>query len=573
MKTLLTILLVILLVTPAFASSTCDINTEKASNLSVEGGELSEEGSSYYNQYLDALDGTPQDIKSALKLLNSAIVKARAAKDKYIESNYFIEKAQQSCSGIDLSIANAVALHIQSAIESVNKELSPREVNDDSLIWTNQYVFEKYQCLSNFIHANKTNAAIYWIENGNINLNYRSETEDPLLIIAAKNGALDIVKSLVIHGADIDISENDYTALEIAGIRGDFAMFRYLFNKKASPFLLKGFKRNSLYNQCNFADLVNISANSGTMGGELTMSNEHNLILAFLKNQGLVPVFSQVVATVNGQKIKKSDVNFVFVATVLPKFQAQNPGQEMPAELKNKIKNEIIGHLINQELLVQAADRAQIEPDKNLVQQQLSRMLNRLPHALYEHNKEQIIDYMTRENMTQEVINKEVISKIQIPEQKLRQYYDEHQDEFAQPERVRVLNILTQTRKQAEEVRALAKKPDSDFSELARKYSTGPSAKKGGDLGYFVRGVMVQPFDEGVFSLKTGEISPIIQTNFGYHIVKMIDKKSAGAVPFIEVKDRLEDWVKSQDSGEKVEKWINSLRDKATIVTEQSVGG
>ncbi len=566
MKTVITILLVILLATPVLAASTCDNNKEKASKLYVEAGDLVDEGNSYYKQYFDALNELPQGAGPALKFLNLAIEKARATKDKLLLGQRYIEKAQGACYDTDLLVANVIAETIGSAIKDVNKKLSTREVNDRSLVWTDYYVFEKYERLRVFIREKKTNAAIYWIENGNVDLNYRPESLDPLLIIAAKDGAVDIVKSLLAHGADIDIAKDDYTALEIAGIRGDYAMFSYLFNKKASPFLLKGFKQKPLYRQCNFVDMVSLSASGENMVGKLNLVNEHDQILAFLNKQGMAQVCSRVVATVNGNEVKQGDVNLVFAATVLPQFQAENPGQEVPVKFKQEAQGEILDHIITLEVLNQAATQANISPDKRLAQQQLSKVAWQLPPGLYSGHEKQIIDYLTREIVAQQLINKEVMPNIQITEQELRQFYDNNQDNFSTPDQVRVLNLLTKTREQAEQILVLAKQQGSDFAELARKYSTGSAAKQGGDLGFFARGKMVKSFEDEAFSLKQGEISSIVQTEFGFHIIKLVDRKKGGVTPFVEVKDRLEQWMRSQGGGEAVKKWIDELRAQATIV-------
>jgi len=87
----------------------------------------------------------------------------------------------------------------------------------------------------------------------------------------------------------------------------------------------------------------------------------------------------------------------------------------------------------------------------------------------------------------------------------------------------------------------------------------------GGDLGFLKRGQMAKPFEKNAFALNEGEISDIVETQFGYHIIKLIEKQVGEVAPFKDVKDRLQEWMKSQKMSGKVEKWTDSLRTNATI--------
>jgi len=139
---------------------------------------------------------------------------------------------------------------------------------------------------------------------------------------------------------------------------------------------------------------------------------------------------------------------------------------------------------------------------------------------------------------------------VKVTDDALKAYYNAHSDAYRVPERIRARHILfrlppqatkaqvAKARKKAEKVEKMAK-AGKDFAELAKKYSEGPTAKKGGDLGFFTRGSMVKPFEKAAFSLKKGEISGLVQTQFGFHIIQVVDKQAARVKSFEEVRGEI----------------------------------
>lgn len=157
--------------------------------------------------------------------------------------------------------------------------------------------------------------------------------------------------------------------------------------------------------------------------------------------------------------------------------------------------------------------------------------------------------------------------KKMVADKDINEYYAENKNEFRELEKVKARHILLKVdanasedekkkvKEEAQEILAKAKKEGADFAALAKKYSEDPgSAKKGGDLGYFERGKMVKEFEEAAFSLKPGEISDLVKTSYGYHIIKVEDKKPA-AVPSLEkvkskVKQKIVEQVTVRDAKE-----------------------
>jgi parvulin-like peptidyl-prolyl isomerase len=104
-----------------------------------------------------------------------------------------------------------------------------------------------------------------------------------------------------------------------------------------------------------------------------------------------------------------------------------------------------------------------------------------------------------------------------------------------------------------------------DFAELAKEYSECPSAPQGGDLGYFRHGQMVKPFDEAAFALEKGQISDIVETQFGYHIILSVDKKPAGTKPLEEVSEDIRRILDDKEVSAALKKWLEPVKEKSTI--------
>jgi peptidyl-prolyl cis-trans isomerase D len=193
-------------------------------------------------------------------------------------------------------------------------------------------------------------------------------------------------------------------------------------------------------------------------------------------------------------------------------------------------------------------------------------------HAFFEgHHAE----YFTPEQRSFQVLiadQAKMEQSMVIPDAELRAVYAGSMDNFRMPERVKARHILikTQGKSDAEKKQALAKAQDllkqlkagADFTQLAQKNSDDTSnAPKGGDLGWFVRGQMVPEFDKAAFALKSGDMSDIVNTEFGYHIIKVDEKEAARVKPFEEVKAQLATEVKKQRITEKMQTTADEMHD------------
>ena len=164
----------------------------------------------------------------------------------------------------------------------------------------------------------------------------------------------------------------------------------------------------------------------------------------------------------------------------------------------------------------------------------------------------------------------QVRQTIAIPETEISAFYQQNISQYQSPAQVRASHILFKTegkdenavKAKAEEVLKLAKAPGADFAALAKKYSEDESnSGNGGDLDYFGRGRMVAEFEQAAFAMKNGDISDLVKTAFGFHIIKMVDNKPETTRPLAEVRTEIEDqlkWQKAQAEAEKIAKSLEA---------------
>jgi len=291
-------------------------------------------------------------------------------------------------------------------------------------------------------------------------------------------------------------------------------------------------------------------------------------------------VLDQIVAKVDGEPIFLSELNKRAKPIIDEYSKILKPEQK-----KDKIKiikSEVLDQLIEEKLLLQEAKRKGIKVSDREVENALGEIKSRFKteKEYFDEMKKQGISLSDMKKRTKQqlmiikLIDMEVKSKIDKPtNEEAKTFYKNNESQLWEPEKVRVRHILIRVSsdtpkdlalKKARKVLALAKKGE-DFAELARKYSEGPSSVNGGDLGFFARGDMVPEFEKVAFSLKVGEISGIVKTKFGYHIIKCIGKKAREKKSYEDVKDDIKNYIFQMRFEENYQRYIRKLRDKATI--------
>jgi peptidyl-prolyl cis-trans isomerase C len=290
---------------------------------------------------------------------------------------------------------------------------------------------------------------------------------------------------------------------------------------------------------------------------------------------------NEKVAVVNGTLITRADFDRE-METIQKQFVAM--GQPVSPERMSQIRNNVLDNLISSELLYQQAEKDGIQVEPAEIDKKFATLKQRFPdEAEFKKilekmnlNEETLRSQLQRGLIVEQLVDKEVIQKITIPDTEVKSYYDGNPAMFTQPEQVRASHILIKVdksadasqkelaRKKIEEIQQKIK-DGGDFAALAKEFSQCPSSAKGGDLGYFRRGQMVKPFEDAAFSLKAGEVSDIVETQFGYHIIKVVDKKAEAVMPFDEVKERLGQYLKQEKAQKEVAAYIAKLKADSKI--------
>lgn len=164
-------------------------------------------------------------------------------------------------------------------------------------------------------------------------------------------------------------------------------------------------------------------------------------------------------------------------------------------------------------------------------------------------------------------VKTEIDDKINISEDQIKKYYEKHKDDFKKPEMWRASHILVANEAEAKDVLA-ALSGGKSFQELAKGKSIDATASRGGDVGYFRKGQVVPEFENTCFSLKSGETSGIIHTQFGYHIIKLTDKKPEAIQSFEEARQGIENKLKVEERTEAFDKLVLDLKNKYRVRLE-----
>jgi len=290
---------------------------------------------------------------------------------------------------------------------------------------------------------------------------------------------------------------------------------------------------------------------------------------------------SSKIATVNGTAITQADFDRE-VQLAQRRFASSGRSPEDSELLA--LKKEILENLINRELLYQECQNKGIKVEKTTINEQYELLKKRFPHetdfkdALSRLNlsEAEMKSQIERDLAIQQLITEKFVQKVTITDKETKAYYDSHPQGFRRPEQVRVSHILIsvdQTADQAQKAAARKKIEDiqkklnkgEDFAALAREFSQCPSGSRGGDLGYLGRRQLVKPIEEVAFALPPGQVSDIVESPFGYHLIKVIEKRPETLRGYEEIKVKLQEYLKQQLVGKQVDLYIEELKGKANV--------
>ncbi|MED4229234.1 peptidylprolyl isomerase [Neobacillus cucumis] len=281
------------------------------------------------------------------------------------------------------------------------------------------------------------------------------------------------------------------------------------------------------------------------------------VLLAFILAAGVFLTYTlkkeNAVASINGETITKD---------------------ELYDKLVNQYGSDTVDQIIEDKIVASEATKKNITISNSTVTTEINKLKEQyggedaFKQALVDNNttltalKNDVKNYL--------LIKKLIEPEITVTEDEMKTYFDQNKDSFATAEQVKASHILVADEKTANE---LKQKLDNgeDFATLAKKYSTDSSTKdNGGELGYFAKGTMVTEFDNVAFSLPVGKISDPVKTTYGYHIIKVEDKKPAQAANYEASKAQIKETLIDQKVDSEYQTWIDSKKKNYDIVNTLS---
>ncbi len=256
---------------------------------------------------------------------------------------------------------------------------------------------------------------------------------------------------------------------------------------------------------------------------------------------------------------------------------------QLPPQALEKFKTTTIDRLIDQHLVEKALSTENITAEAAEIEDELNQFYETVggPEGAKEFfDKAGVSEKELRDDLGRAVKLKKYLKKkygVEVTDEKAKAFYDENIERFKREEEVQASHILLKVEKdtpeadvkakeaKAKEVLKKAKAKGADFAALAGEFSEGPTQSKGGDLGFFSRKRMVPAFSDAAFKAKTGDIIGPIKTEFGYHIIKVTDRRPEQTTPFEEVKVEIVRNLERKELRDGMETLVKELRDKSKI--------
>jgi peptidyl-prolyl cis-trans isomerase C len=322
-----------------------------------------------------------------------------------------------------------------------------------------------------------------------------------------------------------------------------------------------------------FAILAGLSANPAAAGQSAPPTTPPAEVAA----QPVPAELPEVVARVNGESINKADLQ-----SAVSQLESR-AGRTVPPDQRDRVFRGVLDQLIAYRLLAQESATRNIAVPDSDVEARAAEIRGQFPSdQVFQQTLEQ--QHMTEAEFRDDVrqglritglIDAELSARAPVTAEQVNQFYASNS--FQQGERVRASHILIAVPENADAATKDAArtkateiltqvKGGADFAELAKQHSQDPgSGPRGGDLDYFERGQMVGQFEEAAFALASGQTSELVETRFGYHIIKVVDKQAARTIPLEEVRGRIEEYLRDQNREKQTQVFIDALRTKAQI--------
>lgn len=297
-------------------------------------------------------------------------------------------------------------------------------------------------------------------------------------------------------------------------------------------------------------------------------------------------IIDRIVAVVNREVITQSELDEA--AHALKKSRLADPAALNPAAEPGdpSLQRDLLNQMIEQKLFQQEAKKSGIR----VSDAELELALKDIEERNHFPNREALKQAVTRENVSWEkyvedlrtqltvlkLMNREIDSNLVITDTDVQAYYDAHPEEFQLPEQIHLKQILIRIpegasaetverkRQKAEQVLTEYQKGE-DFVRLVEKYSDGSERRAGGDLGAFKKGDLTPEIDRVVFSLKDGEVSPVVQTGLGFHLFKVQVPSNGQKQPFEKVKKQIEEKLLHEQRTALRKKWVDEIWSRSFV--------
>lgn len=291
---------------------------------------------------------------------------------------------------------------------------------------------------------------------------------------------------------------------------------------------------------------------------------------------------AQVVAVVDGKDITQGEIDSETMKMMEMASRRMPP--DRIAQMKDRFAEQAIENLILKTILVAQIEKENVTVTDEEKTEAITKFTSTLPPGVT------LDDLIARNNWTKEEFDKNLTMDLRInkllenrtqsaaqpSEEDLKKFYEENKERFDVPESVTASHVLIATEATDDDATKATKKAKADelrkkivdgadFAAIASENSDCPSKTRGGDLGSFTKGQMVKPFEDAAFGQKIDEVGPVVETQFGYHIIKVTKHEEARTLPFDEVKERLAKVLESQNKQESARKYIEELKSKADI--------
>ncbi|HNY50228.1 MAG TPA: peptidylprolyl isomerase [Smithella sp.] len=296
-------------------------------------------------------------------------------------------------------------------------------------------------------------------------------------------------------------------------------------------------------------------------------------------------VVDRIAAVVNDEIITLSELNAAF-APYEKNIENTYKGKDKDSVIR-QTREAFFQRMIDGILIEQEAKKAGISVKDEDVMNVIQGMITKQKISMDELMKNLAREGSSLETVKKEIrsqiirmklLKKEVRDKIIITDDEIGEYYNKHRHEYEGKESVRIKQLLLllpvtaspdEKRKLKNEALRLRERiiKGESFDALTAQYSQGPAALQGGDVGFIEKGTIIPEVETVAFSLPPEQISDVIESSMGFHIIKVIDKKGAGLKPIAVVREEIQDRIENEKLEKKYEEWISSVREKAHIET------